>query len=1193
MAHFEKTRSEITGVVAALITILGSLFAAPTANADNVDLPRYPSISPDGSRIVFSWRGDLWMVAAQGGVATRLTVHPGDDLRSAWAKDGSRVAFTSSRNGYTNIYLMNADGSDIRQVTDSDGTCALSSFGIDDEGNEVITFSSNFEGDAYRDYRPYMVSSAGGDLIRIHDAFGSYPIISPDGNRVAFSRGGYYTRGRRHYQGPEAANVWTYDRETGEFSQLTDWDGTDDRARWGGPRTLLYLSDRELNCVNLFRMSATEGQATSARVTSFGEHDVQEFDVSADGSVAVLSVWNTLYILNLDDPGAQPVPLDISAAEDEKDNYALKKIDREVTEAALSPDGKVMAMIAYGEVYVRNIEDDSPTRRVTNSHAREEGVAWSPDGLKLYYSSDDDGTESIYAATVQMTRGELKDAFVEATNPKDEVEPEDETEEAIESEVKETEEPEKPQVSLDESDNGKEDDQPAAEEEDKKEKAKKKKKKEEKELPKELQADRWHDAMTFDIEPVVQRDVNDRFPDPSPDGKMLAFRGVRGDVHIMDLESGGIRTLVESWDAGAHWRWSPDGKHIAYAKSDLNFNYDIFVVPADGSAEPVNITQHPDDDLNPRWSADGRIISFVSERVDEEFDVWRVYLDKDLEALTSLELKEYYEEATKAAKKLKPLEIEHPGDEEEEEDTDDEDDGEENDDEDGDDGGNDDEAEEEDEVNWSLEDAYLRVTRMTRLPGNEGNLEMTPAGDRLIFSAGGEESGIFSIKWDGKDKKRLTGRGSVQHVSLTGDKVTLVSSGQAATVKPSGGDMKTIAISDRIRIDLQEQSSQKFLEASRTLGEQFYHPTMHGLDWPAVTREYHTLARNARTADEFNWVGRLFVGELNASHLGIRARGERSPNSQSYGRLGTIHKRVEGGFEVLDIVPESPAAKGPMALQVGDVITAIEFKPFGPIDTVESSLKDRTGKEIAVTIKRKMEDGKPVELNVLLSPVSSYRIRSLKYKSWRRENARIVDEWSDGRLGYIHVQSMNQSSLDVFERDLFAAADGKDGLVIDVRNNGGGWTADRLLASIMVQEHAYTVPRGVDWSTTGYYPQDRLFIQRYTLPINMLCNEKSFSNAEIIAHAFKVLDRGILVGQKTYGGVISTGGFTLIDGTFVRMPFRGWFVNDKSGPGGTGTDMELNGAMPHLVVDQTPQQEVADEDAQLRAAVDNLLQRLD
>jgi tricorn protease len=196
-----------------------------------------------------------------------------------------------------------------------------------------------------------------------------------------------------------------------------------------------------------------------------------------------------------------------------------------------------------------------------------------------------------------------------------------------------------------------------------------------------------------------------------------------------------------------------------------------------------------------------------------------------------------------------------------------------------------------------------------------------------------------------------------------------------------------------------------------------------------------------------------------------------------------------------------------------------------------------------------------------------------------------VDEWSNGQLGYIHIRAMDQASLDDFERDLYAAAEGKRGLLIDVRNNGGGFTADLLLSSIMAQPHAYTVPRDGDMSVRTGYPQDRLFIQRYTLPINMLCNEKSFSNAEITSHAFKTLKRGTLIGQQTYGGVISTGGTSLLDGTTVRLPFRGWYLAD-------GTDMENNGAIPDIIVPQTPEDESTATDTQLRVAVDDLLKRL-
>jgi tricorn protease len=1128
-----------------VLALLAAL--APPAAAGNVHLPRFPSISPDGTSIVFSHHGDLWLVEATGGAARRLTSNPADELESAWSPDGEHIAFTSTRTGARNIYLMNSDGTGVRAVTDIDRDCSLAGFGVDADGETVLTFHAVLEGDVYRDWRPYMVGLDGGAPRRVHDAFGSSPAVARDGRRVAFVRGGYYARrGRRHYRGPESSDVWLHDRNGGSFTRLTTWPGNDAHVRWGGDRTLLFLSDRELSCVNLYRMSADDGEQTSARLTEFSEHDIHGFDVTPDGGRAVLAAWDTLYTLDLNDANARPRPIEIVAAEDARDDYALRSIGTDVSEAALSPDGEVMAVVAYGEIYVRNVAEESPTRRVTRSHARESGIAWSPDGLRLYFTSDRDGTESIYAARVERTRDELKEQFEERTGIDAGVPG------AGEADGEEDGEAEADDDNGDEDTDETPDESEATDEE-------------AEELDPRLDPERWHDAMTFSIEPVVQRETNDRSPRPSPDGTRLAFRSTRGNLEILDLGSGAITRLLEHWDAWMDWRWSPDGRYVAYAQSDLDFNSDIFIVPADGSTTPVNITRHPDIDLNPRFSADGRVLVFTSDRVNDTNDVWMVHLDRDLDALSAADRRAYYEAAAKAAEGREPLD---PSPE------DDEDDG--------------DEQSEPAFGPADLEDAYRRVRRVTRLVGEEQNVEITPGGDRIIFTASGDTPGVHSIKWDGTEQTKLAENGSIAHVSLTGDRVVLVTGSRAATVGPDGSELKHIDVADRMRIDLAEQASQKFIEAARGLGEGFYSPTMNGVDWDRLAGQYHDLAVHTRTVEEFNWIANRFIGELNGSHLAVRGGGTPPENVQAFGRLGTSHRRVAGGFEITAVVPHGPAADGPMALRAGDVITAVEFDPFADTDTVEMRLKDRVGKETTLSIRRALADGTTVDVDVLVTPTSYRGESQLRYEAWRRRNADLVAEWSGGRIGYIHIQSMGQAALDVFERDLFAAADGRDALLVDVRNNGGGWTTDRVLSSIMVREHAFTVPRGADPEVRGHYPQPRLYIQRYVRPVNMLCNEKSFSNAEIISHAFKTLERGTLVGQQTYGGVISTGGWSLIDGTWVRLPFRGWFVAD-----GTNRDMELSGAMPNIVVEQTPEDEVAGVDAQLRAAVDDLMTRLE
>ena len=153
-----------------------------------------------------------------------------------------------------------------------------------------------------------------------------------------------------------------------------------------------------------------------------------------------------------------------------------------------------------------------------------------------------------------------------------------------------------------------------------------------------------------------------------------------------------------------------------------------------------------------------------------------------------------------------------------------------------------------------------------------------------------------------------------------------------------------------------------------------------------------------------------------------------------------------------------------------------------------------------------------------------------------RQRRRLVEEWSDGRLGYLHIQGMSAPSFEVFERDLFAAADGKEGLIIDVRSNGGGWTTDYLMAVLTVQRHAYTLPRDGDPSVKSYPTAERLPVAAFTRPAAALCNEDSYSNAEIFSWAFQTLERGPLVGSPTFGAVISTGGMQLINGGLVRLP---------------------------------------------------------
>ncbi len=1185
----------LTGaILAAGMLLMLLLYAGPAgAGSGAVDLPRFPSISPDGSRIVFSSGGDLWLAGIQGGDARRLTRHRHDDLHSNWSPDGESLVFTSMRDGYMNLWRIRKDGTQVTQLTHSDRFMRNPDWSSDEKGREVITFSGLLEADVYREHRPYRLSPLGGQHERLHQAFGSEPRLSPDGKKAVFTRGGFYHDwNKRHYRGPDAMNIWIHHREEDRFEALTARDGDDGMARWAGEDTLIFMSDRDLDTVNLFRVDLGDEELESVRLTDFKERDVQYFDVSADGSTVVLQGWDRLYSLDLEDAGAKPEPINLRSGDDGPGRYALRSIDRDVTDVALSPDNQVTSQVAYGRIYVRHVDEYSPTRAlIPGTHARHRDPAWSPDGLRLYFTSDAGGTESIYKARVALTREEIRrgvqDITVDGqpekgpqqTPPEDsEVQPDREAqhlqgqpgEEANEVE-NETDDPFAP---LDPVDSGtpRRPDPGAVPGADPAHDPAREPQQEPEEdlgleqaegLPEAMDPARWHDAVHFEVVPVVQTEQNDRLPSPSPDGGRLAFRRGPGDLVVKDLSSGEKQTLVEGWDSSIHWRWSPDGRYIAYSQNDLNFSSNIFIVPADGSQEPVNITRHPRNDLSPRWSADSRILSFISNRSGNSYDLYRVYLDPDMENMTLRELHNYYSEAGKEAENIRPLPVRLPG---------------------------------SPPVptrlglepgELDLENAWRRVEAITKSPLNKTSNEMTPGGDRFIFNSGGEN--LVTLKWDGSGRRQLGDAVDVRGLNITGETVVYASRGQAGLAPLDGGEHKHPEVSDRIRIDKQKQSLQKFREASRILHESFYRQDMKGLDWMSLAQEYEELISRTRTASEFSDIANRLMGELGASHAGVVNPGPGSEMREPSGRLGIEYEWVQMqdgayGYRVTNVVPGGPAERGAMAIERGDIITSIDLRGFEDGETLLQKLRGKVDQEVIVGFKRPAGDELLMH-HTLATPVSHEVLSGLRYDAFRDKSSRKVSRLSEGRLGYIHIQTMNQSSLEDFQAHLYAAAEGKEGLIIDVRNNAGGYTTDLILASIMISEHAYTIPAGADPRKTGHYPQDRLAAPRYTLPINMLANEKSYSNSEILAHAFKTLDRGVLVGEQTYGGVISTSGYRFIDGAQVRVPSRGWYLPD-------GTDMEQNGAVPDLHIEQTPQDEAAGRDPQLEKAVKNLLERL-
>lgn len=1147
--HRTPAASGLTALAAALLVLgagVGPVAAqeGPAAAQESAPFARFPAVSPDGSTVAFSYQGDIFRVPVEGGLATRLTVHEGYDGHPRFSPDGERIAFQSDRWGSEDLFVMDADGRGVRRLTHHSADDDIG--GWTPDGHLLFTTVRTYV-QVEREDEIYRISAEGGTPDRLLDAVGYAPVTSPDGRFIAFTFGSN-GRDRMGYRGPADKDVWLHDTRDGSYRRVTEFEGNDVRPAWVGPRTLLFLSERPLEddgegvgasaaasgeeaagaggaastvpsraytrseaeegSANLFRLELADDGAPAGppeALTRYPEDGVRYFGVSADGSTVVFERRTNLYVLDLD-PGAR------------------------IPRAASRPGGDSAADAALPEA--RPLEIDVPRddrfvpveRRTFRDRATEYAV--SPDGDHVAFSVRGEiflvENEAEEGRTVRVTDSPWRDRDVGWI---------DDT------------------TLLFASDRGGNYDLYRLESADP----------DEADLFQSLK----HRAVR-----LTDTEEAERNPVVSPDGGKVAFVRGRGTLVVAEVgPDGGIasqRVLLDGWAEPEELAWSPDGRWLAYARDDLDFNTEVYVLAADGSRGPVNVSQHPDSDGSPVWSPDGSKLAFVSERNNDDADVWFAWLTE-----------EDWERTEEDWRLL----------EEREED------------EEGEDGDGDGGEEETPPVEIDLERIWERLEQVTALPGHESDVAVSEDGETLYFITnrdgwrdfGGEEE-IWKVRWDGSELDRLASGGDSPDDLRLGPEGThlffMRQGGTLARVHAEKGTEESLPFAARMAIDHREEAAQVFDEAWRLLDRNFYDPAFHGRDWQALREKYRPWALAASTKRDFRDVFNRMLGELNASHLGLYGPDRAETEDEETGLLGVEIDPVEDGVRVERVVPNSPADRQANRLRPGDVITAVDGTPVPEVPNFYALLADRADRRTILDVRS--PDGEVRE--VVIRPTDD--LDDALYDEWVEDRRRLAEEYSAGRLGYIHVQAMNWPSFERFERELTAAGAGKEGLLVDVRYNGGGWTTDMLVTVLTYPQHAYTVPRGATPDLGAnhrefrdHYPfGERLPLSWWTKPVAALANANSFSNAEIFSHAFKTLDLGPLVGEPTFGAVISTGGAGLMDGSFVRLPFRGWYVK------ATDRNMENGPAVPDIVVPRRPDDRADREDAQLRAAVEALLE---
>jgi tricorn protease len=680
------------------------------------------------------------------------------------------------------------------------------------------------------------------------------------------------------------------------------------------------------------------------------------------------------------------------------------------------------------------------------------------------------------------------------------------------------------------------------------------------------------ESLAFRVTRLTDTPENERNPVVSPDRSKIAFQRGSGELVVADVDDGaltGATTLLDGWAEAEDVAWSPDSRWLAYSRTNLNFNEDVFILAADGSEGPVNVSQHPRGDGEPVWSPDGSKLGFVSERSSGDVDVWFAWLRETDWERTQRDWKEIEQDESESSN-----------------------DGT---------GENGDASGDAKPMTVDLDGIYQRLERVTALPGNEGRPVFSSDGNTIYFVSGlgsrtGDfdvESDLYKIKWDGSERERVTeGDVEPEHVRLVGGShlYFLRKGGTLARTAAGNGSMEGLPFSARMTVDHDAEQRQIFQEAWRTLKRGFYDPDFHGVDWDSVRTAYADRVMQASTSQDFADLMNWMLGEVNASHMGYYRRSLFESESEvETGLLGVELDPVEDGVEVQRVVPRSPADREVSTLREGDVITAVNGRSVAEAGNVYRLLNGTAGERTLLEVRSPEGETRAVRIR----PTDD--LGDELYREWTEERAELVEEYSNGRLGYIHIEGMNWSSFERFEREIAARASGKEGLIVDVRYNGGGWTTDYLMTVLDVRRHAYTVPRGATDSLDARHRQfrehypfgERRPFATWTKPVAALCNQNSYSNAEIFSHAFKQFDLGPLVGTPTFGAVISTGGRRLIDGSYVRLPFRGWYVYE------TDANMEGTPAVPDVTVENAPNAKALGQDAQLKRAVDELLNQID
>ncbi len=1045
-----------------------------TLSAGNVKWLRYPSVSPDGNTVVFSYKGNLYTVSSDGGEAKQLTAHQAYDYAPIWSPDGKTIAFASDRFGNFDIYTVSAKGGVPSRITTNsaketpwtftpDGTKILFSARIQDPASSVLFPKSSMT-------ELYAVSVEGGRPVQVlATPAEEVSFIGDTGTFLYQDCKGGENIWRKHHTSSITRDIWMYDGK--KHTRLTDFNGEDRTPRVSADGKTAYFTSERDGSFNVYSFPV-DNPSDVKKVTKHKTHPVRFLSLS-DNGVLCYAYDGDIYIKK---GTAAPAKLSVTISADNGNNDMAELSVTGGSDNDLSRDGKQIAFISRGEVFVTSTEFKT-VRQITDTPAAESDVVFSPDGKKLAYASEREGIWNIY--TAELTRKE-DISFPYAT--------------VIE----------------------------------------------EKPLFKNNKVDR-------------------RAPQFSPDGKEIAYIEDRDRLMVYNIESGKTRQITDgsqcySTTGSFGYSWSPDGKWFTMSYcSDHHYPYDdIGIVSAKGGEPMINLTYSGYTDSSPKWVLGGNAILFLSERYGMRNhaswgtldDVMIVFLNR--KAYEDFKRTKEQRELDKQVAKLTEKSDEKKKDEVK-------------------------------DIVVEPENIEERLIRLTPSSASIGDAVLSKDGRALYYQAR-YEAGMSLWKLD-LDSGVPSKVGSASGRMIWDEKFSnLYVLGRSFSKMKDGAKMlEPVSVRSEMSMDLAAEREYMFNHVYRQEKERFYNEKMHGVDWEMLTAEYRKFLPYINNNYDFSELLSEYLGELNVSHTGSGYRAPKAENSTITADLGLFFDLTwEGdGLKVDEIVVNGPFDRSDSKLASGDVITAIDGVRITKGMDYYPLLDSKAGVRTLVSIKK--ASGETVEEVVM--PVSAAAMNTLLYKRWVRHNAAMVEKLSGGRLGYVHIEGMNDPSFRTVYSEILGRYNHCDGIVIDTRFNGGGRLHEDIEVLFSGKKYLTQEIRGKDACDMPS--------RRYNKASIMIMGEANYSNAHGTPWVYKYKNMGLLVGKPVPGTMTSVSWETLQDPTmYFGIPVVGYRTAE-------GTYLENDQLNPDIDVENTKELVVKGVDEQLETAVKALLKQID